>query len=469
MLSKGRLYIIQFLIVGFVLVSLFAEAQDLRIEKISSFKFPIGEIWLPKEDEEQPDSLKRVPIVVCIMSNDRIAAMTKSLGIMVFSPSGKIISKYVTPTNTIPVKFVNEDELLTFSVSIRKFMFWSISEQKRIKTLQLSYEYLTFYADYVEDEDQIIIYTRSIDAPNKSVYLARTFYSGDDLSKLGQPIATFYPPDNDSESFVVFNALGKATKDRRVLILQHYDSKLYEYDIDGELNFIYEPIEDFNSDFDKYDPETDKRLDMWSEPWDNFSYLNLIQDSIFIATRNQNSPHGFIDIWDISHRKYLGKIDIGKRYLFGVMDNELWIIDSLDSKYFFVGKYKLTYPMDTTKNISQYSITEPFNGKKVNLATCLPKYEDTLIILNSKPHDCYSLSYYYSEYYLKYTRPYPCVVIFTSRYPEALISLKNSSVAWDVYSILNTDLSLKKELPYGMVINKRGDIVRELKRGGSFP
>jgi len=95
----------------------------------------------------------------------------------------------------------------------------------------------------------------------------------------------------------------------------------------------------------------------------------------------------------------------------------------------------------------------------------MPKYDNTLIIINTTPYDYLAIV---QEYLSRHSArdgdvpPVQCIILYTSPDPEVLISLKNSSVDWNFYMILNTDLSLKEKFPYTIALNKRGDIVREL-------
>jgi len=385
--------------------------------------------------------------------------------ILVFSLSGEpeYEKRIVSDIELEPIQFIDSQTVLLRSIDEGAFLLWSFVDNKPLKKIKLSYEFLPYMANCFDNCNKIAVFFWNTNKFNEKKTLGGVFDFGKELDRFGKCYTEFVINDESLDSFEAYSCRGKALNDQRVFIITMFDSRLLEFDLDGSLNFVYDPIEDFK--VVRNIPNPMERLDKSDHLACNLE-MPIMNNKLLFMQRNVWRANRFIDIWDINHRKYIGKIDIGKRCFVGVLDDEIWVIDSLDSVYFYIGLYKLKYPEDTTRNICQYTITDPFNGKKVNLATCLPKYEDTLIIINTTPY--YYVAATLQEYLSKHSArdedvpPISCIILYTNPDPEILISLKNSSVDWNFYKILNTDLSLKEKFPYAIVLNKRGDIVREL-------
>jgi len=436
--------------------------NQLKLKYIKTVKLPEMEIFASDREET-------LPIILSKLSKDWIAILNKSFRISVFTHSGKIEYR-ITGTSaqlTFPMEFVGIDNLLLYTIQSETFILWSLKENRPIRKMKMNSDYLYGGASYIEASSEIIAFPRISKKNSKRIILGEAYYFGDDISKLGKPGIKLYPPDGEIDSFRVFNVFGKVLQDGRIYAMQHYDSRLYEYDIDGDLNYIYEPIDGFETEFMTAEISSD--FDEGSESWDHFTSVGSLPtmcDSLIIIERNLYTSKRSFDVWNINRRKYLGNINIDKKTFLGAVENTIWILDSLDSDYFYIGQYKLILTSDSIINISSFNVTEPLNEKRLNLAIFLPEYSDTLIIVNTKPDDCLALTYCSSvlDSGNKIGSSKQLIVMYTSEDPEILISLKNTSVDKDTNMILNIDYNLKKELPYVMFLDKRGDIVKELSR-----
>lgn len=438
----------------------YGKDSQLRLEYMETKKFPSKEIFFVSSDYFSG----ALPCLSGLLSQYGWPLSDKMENTLVFSLSGEpeYEKRIVSDIKLSPIQFIDSQTVLLISISEGALLQWSIVDNKPLKKMKLSYEFLPYMANCFDNCNKIVVTFWDTYKFNEKKTLGGVFDFGKELDVFGKCYTEFVVTDENLDSFEAYSCQGKGLNDQRVFIISMFDSRLLEFDLDGSLNFVYDPIEDFK--VVRNMPKTPERVDKVDHLTCN-NQLPIMHDKLLFMQRNFFRANRFIDIWDINHRKYIGKIDIGKRCFVGVLDDEIWVIDSLDSVYFYIGLYKLKYPEDTTRNICQYRITEPLSGKKVNLATCLPKYEDTLIIINTTPYDYLAIvQEYISRHSAQdgYVPPIPCIILYTSPEPEILISLKNSGVDRNFYMILNTDLSLKEKFPYAIVLNKRGDIVREL-------
>jgi len=440
-----------------------SKSTELNLEYTNHLKIPVIEFLI---GDGQNVENEHIPYLNACVSENYIATISNKGKISVFDQKGELVNKFTTSFVSFPLQFI-DSKLLTLDMSKRRFDLWDIKTGKSIKSLQLSYENLFKMGEYHNPTNEIIAFVRQVAANNVRARIGYSYYFGDDLKKLGSKRITLELPPYIEHDYQVFNVSGCVLLDGRIFALQHYDSRLLEYDISGNLIHIFDPIDDFYTDFSEYVPinPTDRLDEGTAGFWDYFTSngpLHTISNKYIIAQRNAYKPHRFIDIWDIEEGEYIGKIDIGGRYLFETIDDEIWIVDSVSSGNYVIGKYHLVVNKQEFNNLKNYNVVDPFTGETKNLASCLPKLEDTIVVLNSKPNDCSSLMYYFLDTFTKgeHQRKYKCVIIYTDANPSILISMKNSSVDWKIESVLNTDIDLHQKLPYAMIVDSNANIVK---------
>jgi len=325
----------------------------------------------------------------------------------------------------------------------------------------------------IDIKDSILLISGSLRLPEKQLsnyllhrfYSYSTFYFGADTTRWGTPLSEGGLVERRKKEgvkyFYNYNNEAFFTDDRRILLLDSWDGYFREFSLDGRLLFEYPRLKinycESLLSVDRISYMYDSCSCYFSRP----SYLR--KENLFLAYRNLSRPPVVCDIWDISKRRFVDSITIGKKVPFSCTDSSVWLIDSVTDKYIFLGEYKVDYQRkDELENLAEISITEPISLSKENLTIYLDSTdEDTIFIINSHPKDCLAITL---ENNLK--ERYTTRRIITAPDRKQIIFMKNSSKFAESSGdnkIYNIDMNILN-YPYMMIADKSGKIIKKFNR-----
>ena len=373
--------------------------------------------------------------------------------------------------------FVISDDLVSIGDSLlvipfvknRIIYFYNL---KRDHVIKIGLDNQIFSSN-VDVKDSIILVSGSLRLPEMQVsnyllhrfYSYSTFYFGADTTRWGTPLSEGGLVERRKKKgvkyFYNYNNEAFFTNDGRILLLGDWDGYFREFSLDGRLLFEYPRLE---INYCESLLSVDNLSYMYDSCSCYFSYPSYLRkENLFLAYRNLTRPPVVCDIWDISKRRFIDSITIGKKAPFSCTDSSVWLIDSVTDKFIFLGEYKVDYQRkDELENLAEISITEPISLSKENLTVYLGSADkDTIFVINSYPKDCLAITL---ENNLK--EKYTTKRLITVSDRKQIIFIKNSSKfaeSSDNNKIYNIDMNILN-YPYMMIADKSGKIIKKFSR-----